>query len=140
MADRHASPVIVLRWVSLATGAAMALASTAIHLGWNQWLVLGLIQIHALCSSPTFSLASTIIFSRLADSGNEFGPIRATATLGWMAGCWLISAFAADTSTLASYGGAVAWLMATGVTFLLPAQVRLKSAGRVAWHERLGLD
>src|SRR5215831_13007182 len=31
MADRHASPVIVLRWVSLATGAAMALASMAIQ-------------------------------------------------------------------------------------------------------------
>src|SRR5882724_7718813 len=91
MADRHASPVKVLRWVSLATAGAMALASTAIQLGWNPWLVLGLIQLHALCSAPTFGLASTIIFARLADARSEFGPIRATATFGWMAGCWLIS-------------------------------------------------
>src|SRR5258708_21406125 len=39
MADRHASPVNVLRWLSLATAAAMALASTAINLGWNPMLV-----------------------------------------------------------------------------------------------------
>src|SRR6266567_3172438 len=61
MADRHVSPVKVLRWVSLATAAAMALASTAIQLRWSPWLVLALIQLHALCCSPTFSLASTII-------------------------------------------------------------------------------
>src|SRR5712671_3216931 len=61
MADRHASPVKVLRWVSLATAVATALASTAIQLGWSPWIVLALIQVYALCSSPTFSLASTII-------------------------------------------------------------------------------
>ena len=44
MADRHASPVKVLRGLSLATAATMALASTAIKLGWNPWLVLALIQ------------------------------------------------------------------------------------------------
>jgi MFS family permease len=140
MADRHASPVIVLRWVSLASAAAMALASTAMQLGWNQWLTLVLIQLYALCSSPTFSLASTIIFSRLADAGTEFGPIRALATLGWMAGCWLISLCGADTSTLAGFGGAVVWFLGAGVTFFLPTRAPLKSVGKVSWHERLGLD
>src|ERR1035437_3557915 len=91
MADRQASPVVVLRGLSLATPAAMALASTAIKLGWNPWLVLALIQVHALCSSPTFSIASTIVFARLADAPKEFGPIRAMATLGWIAGCWTVS-------------------------------------------------
>src|SRR6266446_2423682 len=86
MADRQASPVSVLRGLALATAAAMALASTAINLGWRPWLVLALIQLHALCSSPTFSLSSTIAFARLADARKEFGPIRAMATLGWMAG------------------------------------------------------
>src|ERR1035441_8741797 len=71
MADRHASPVIVLRGLSLATAAAMALASTSIRFGWNPWLVLALIQLHALCSSPTFSIASTIVFARLADRSEE---------------------------------------------------------------------
>src|SRR5215207_6066268 len=46
MADRHASPVKVLRGLSFATATAMALASTSIHLEWNAWLVLGFIQLH----------------------------------------------------------------------------------------------
>ncbi len=59
MADRHASPVKVLRGLSLATAAAMALAATAIQLGWNPWLVPALNQPQALCHSPTWSIAST---------------------------------------------------------------------------------
>ncbi len=140
VADRQASPVKVLRGLSLATAAAMALASTGIGLGWNPWLVLALIQLHALCSSPTFSIASTIVFARLADARKEFGPIRAMATLGWMSGCWLVSALGADTSALAGYSGAVIWIIAAGFTFFLPELETPKSAEHLTWHERLGLD
>jgi nucleoside transporter len=140
VADRTGSPVRVLRWVSLATAGALALASTAIQLGWNPWLVLVLIQLHALCSAPTFSLASTIIFARLADARSEFGPIRASATFGWMAGCWTISTLGADASALAGYSGAAVWLLAGAFTFYLPSQAPLRPAGRISWHERLGLD
>jgi nucleoside transporter len=140
MADHHASPVKVLRGLSLATAAAMTLASTGIKLCWNPWLVLALIQLYALCSSPTFSIASTIIFARLADAQKEFGPIRAMATLGWMSGCWLISALGADTSALAGYSGAVFWVLAGTFTYFLPELETPKSAEHLAWHERLGLD
>lgn len=140
MADHHASPVRVLRGLSLATAAAMALASTGIRLGWNPWLVLALIQLHALCSSPTFSIASTIIFARLADAQKEFGPIRAMATLGWMSGCWVVSALGADASPLAGYSGAAMWLVAGTFTYFLPELETPKSAEHLAWHERLGLD
>jgi MFS family permease len=140
MADRHASPVKGLRGLSLATAAAMALASTAIKLRWNPWLVLALIQLHALCSAPTFSISSTIVFARLADAKKEFGPIRAMATLGWMAGCWLVSALGADTSALAGYSGAVVWLVVCGFTFFLPVLETPPSAEHLTWRERLGLD
>jgi MFS family permease len=140
MADRQASPVKVLRGLALATAAAMTLASTAINLGWNPWLVLALIQLHALCSSPSFSISSAIVFARVADAQKEFGPIRAMATLGWMSGCLLVSAMNADTSPLAGYGGAVAWLAVAAFTFFLPALETPKSAVHLAWHERLGLD
>src|SRR5258708_29950945 len=136
----QASRVKVLRGLSLATAAAMAVAITAIKLGWNPWLVLSLIQVHALCSSPTFSLASTIVFSRLANAQKEFGPIRAMATFGWMSGCWLVSALKADSSALAGYSGAVMWVLASVCTFFLPAFDRLESPGHVPWHEGLGLD
>ena len=140
MADHHASPVKVLRGLALATALAMVLASTAIKLRWHPWLVLALIQLHALCSSPTWSISSTIVFARLADAKKEFGPIRAMATLGWMAGCWLVSALGADTSALAGYSGAVVWLAVCAFTFFLPILDTPKSVEQLTWHERLGLD
>jgi len=140
MADRHASPVIVLRGLALATAGAMALASTAIRLHWAPGVVLALIQLHALCSSPTWSISSTIIFSRLADAGKEFGPIRAMATLGWMAGCWLVSALNADQSTLAGYCGAVTWLVVAVFTFFLPVLETPKSVEGLTLRQRLGWD
>lgn len=140
MADRHASPVKVLRGLSLATAAAMTLASTAIKLQWTPWLVLALIQLHALCSSPTWSISSTIVFARLADAQKEFGPIRAMATLGWMSGCWLVSLLGADTSALAGYSGAMIWVVVCGFTYFLPPMETPKSVEHLNWHERLGLD
>ena len=92
MADRHASPVLVLRGLALATAVAMVLAATAIKLRWNPWLVLALIQLHALCAAPTWSLSNTIVLSRLRSSQREFGPIRSMATIGWAVGCWMGSA------------------------------------------------
>src|SRR4029434_9518956 len=118
----------------------MVLASTAIHLRGNPWLVLALIQLHALCSSPMWSISSTIVFARLADAKMEFGQVRAMATLGWMAGCWLVSALNADTSTLAGYSGALVWLVVCGHTYFLPALATPKSAEHLTWRERFGLD
>ncbi len=140
MADRHASPVKVLRGLSLATALAMALVSTAIKFHANPWLVLALIQLLAFCSSPTWSIASTIVFARLADSRKEFGPIRAMGTLGWMAGCWIVSSLKADASTLATYSAAIVWLIVCAFTFFLPIVEVPKSAEHLTWSQRLGLD
>ena len=140
MADRHASPVKVLRWLALATAGAMALATTAIQLRWSPWLVLALIQLHALCSSPTWSISSTIVFARLEDARKEFGPIRAMATLGWMSGCWLVSLLNADSSSVAGYCGAVTWLGVVAFTFFLPVLETPKSAEHLTLRQRLGLD
>ncbi|MDP3069382.1 MAG: MFS transporter [Opitutaceae bacterium] len=140
VADRHASPVKVLRWLALATAIAMTLASTAIRVDASPWLVLALIQLHAFCSSPTWSLASTIIFARLADARKEFGPIRAMATIGWMSGCLIVSTLGADQSTVAGYASGVMWLAVCVMTFWLPALQTPKSAAGLTWTQRLGLD
>ena len=140
MADRHASPVKVLRWLALATAIAMAAASTAIRQGASPWVVLGLILLHAFCSSPTWSIASTIVFARLGDAKKEFGPIRAMATIGWMGGCLAVSALGADRSTLAGYAGAAVWLLVSGFTFWLPALETPKSVEGLTWTQRLGYD
>ena len=57
-----------------------------------------------------------------------------------MAGCWLVSVLNADTSTLAGYSGATAWLVVCGFTFFLPVLATRKSAEDLTWRERLGLD
>jgi len=140
MADRHASPVKVLRGLALATGAAMALASAAIHYGLNPGVVLGLILLHALCSAPNWSIATAIVFARLQDAKQEFGPVRAMGTLGWMAGCWLVSALGADKTPLAGISGAAVWLLVAGFTFCLPELETPVAVANLKWHERFGLD
>jgi MFS family permease len=140
MADRHASPVVVLRGLAVATAVAMALAATAIKLHWNPWLVLALIQLHALCSAPTWSLSNTIVFSRLRSSQREFGPIRSMATLGWAGGCWIISAFNADASPFAGYCGAAIWLVLAAFTLLLPSVAPPKSIENLTLRQRMGWD
>ncbi|MEO5804427.1 MAG: MFS transporter [Verrucomicrobiota bacterium] len=140
MADRHASPVKVLRGLSFATALAMTLVAMAIQLHANAWLVLALIQLLAFCTSPTWSIASTIVFARLADARQEFGPIRAMATLGWMAGCLVVSLLNADSSTLAFYSAAFIWLMVCAFTFFLPQVETPKSVAALTWSERFGLD
>jgi MFS family permease len=140
LADRQVAPARVLRGLAVATGLTMALASAAIHLRAPAALVLALIQLHALCSAPTFSLSSTIILAGLQDSRREFGPLRALATLGWMTGCWVVSALKADASTLSGLAGAVTWMVLAGFTYALPAIELPPPAGRLNWTQRLGLD
>jgi len=140
MADRHVGPIRVLRWLALATAIAMTLASTAIKLDWSSGIVLALIQVHALVAAPTWSLTTTVVLARLADSQREFGPLRAMATLGWMAGCWLVSALNADASPLAGYAGAVVWLSVCAVTFVLKGVAPPMSSEHLTIRQRLGLD
>ena len=140
LADRHLAPVRVLRWLSLATAGAMALATTAISQRWGVGWVLVFCQLHALCSAPTWSLSTTIVLSRLSDAKREFGPIRAMATLGWMVGCWIIGWMHADRNSLAGYGGVTVWLLMTLFTFALPVVNPPASTEKLTWTQRLGLD
>ena len=140
LADRKMGPTPVLRGLCLATAATMGLASTAIELGWNPWLVLALIQVFALFVTPTVSLATTIAMSQLEDPRRQFGPIRATGTIGWIAGCLLISAIKADASTLAGFVGAGIWTVLFGLTYMLPNVAPPPSAQQLTIRERLGWD
>lgn len=140
VADRHAPPVTVLRWVTLATAGLMALASYAIGQHWPAGVVLLLIQVQALLSTPTWSLLTSAVLAGVTDAKREFGPIRACGTFGWMVGCLLVSALGADASTRSGFLGAGLWLLVTLATWLVPA-VRLPATeGHLTIRERLGLD
>ncbi len=140
MADRHVAPVRVLRGLSLATAGAMALAALAIGRGAGPWVVLGLIQLHALCAAPTWGLATSIVLARLTDSQRQFGPIRAVGTLGWMAGCWVVSALRADESSVAGLVGAGMWVAVAWFTLRLPSEAPAGGGTSITLRQRLGLD
>jgi nucleoside transporter len=140
LADRQLGPTRVLRGLCVATAITMALACWAIERAWNPWLVLAVIQGFALCVTPTVSLSTTIAMSRLQDPKRQFGPIRAMGTIGWMVGCWIISALNADASTLAGITGAGLWLVLAAFTCLLPNVAPPASIQHLTIQQRLGLD
>ncbi len=140
LADRQLGPTRVLRGLCIATAISMAVASWAIRDGWNPWGVLALIQVFALCITPTVSLSTTIAMSRLQDPRRQFGPVRAMGTIGWMVGCWVISAMNADASTLAGFAGAGLWVLLAAFTWLLPNVAPPASIQNLSIRERLGLD
>lgn len=140
MADRHVPPAKVLRGLALATSAIMVIISAAMQYHWNAWVILALIQIFYFSYSPMFSISTALVLARLQDAKKEFGPVRALATIGWMAGALLISALNLDRSAYAGYLGAVVWLLVAVFTCFLPALPIPQSAEHLSWHERLGLD
>ncbi len=140
MADRRASPVRVLRWLASGSAVSAGLASWAIEQRWPAGAVLLVVQMQAFFYSPTGSIASTIVFSRLQNSQRQFGPVRAVATVGWMGGCWVISALNADRSTRAGWVTAVVWIGLAAFTRLLPNVPPSAFTGRHTVRELLGWD
>lgn len=140
MADRHVAPVLVLRGLAIATAAAMVLAALAIGARASAWVVLACIQLHALCSAPTWGISSAIVLKRLSNPQRQFGPVRALGSLGWMVGCWVVSGLAADTSTLACYAAAGIWLLVAVLTLWLPNIPPPPATGPLTIGQRLGWD
>jgi nucleoside transporter len=140
LADRHIAPTLVLRGLSFAAAATMALAAWGIQQRFSPVAVLALIQLHSLFSVPAWSISSTVVFSQLDDSQRQYGPLRAMATLGWMVGCWVVSLMRADTSVLAAYSGAATWLGLGLFTLSFPSVSPPESKTRPTLVQRLGLD
>lgn len=140
LADRKAGAVRVLGWLALASAGMLSVVATAIHLRLNQWVVLGLIQLLALALSPTWGLTTTVVFSRISDAQRQFGPVRAVGTLGWMAGCWLVSLLGLDGSAAAAYASAGAWVLVALFTWILPGRTPATAAPPATLRERFGLD
>ncbi len=140
IADRHASPVIVLRWVAAGSAVASAVATQAIADRWPAAAVLGLIQIQALLATPTWSLLTSVALAGLREPTREFGPVRAFGTFGWIAGCLLISALSADASPRAGWTSAVGWVALAATTLGIPHLPPPPSQGIRTLRERFGLD
>lgn len=86
LADQCYSSERVLRWLGLGAAVCLCALSFAIDRHWRGAVVLVLAQVHALFSVPSFGLATSLVISRLNNPKNQFGPLRAFATIGWMVG------------------------------------------------------
>lgn len=140
VADRHLSPVAVVRGLAVGTAGMIGLTAWALEQGAPAVAVWVLIQGVALCMAPTFSLSTAIVFAGLEGSGRPFGPLRAMATLGWMCGCWWVSLAGADGSVRSGYLCALAWLGLGAYTWLLPRIPPPAVAPARTWREMLGWD
>lgn len=141
LADQRIAPTSLLRWLALAAAASLAAAFTAIEHGWNPLWMLAFLQLHSFCATPTWSLSTSVVLSRLKDPGREFGPIRAWATFGWMAAGWLVSfVLAADSSTRSGFAAAATWAAAAAFSLLLPKVPPIALTSHRTWRALLGLE
>lgn len=141
LADQRLSPTLLLRWLALATGLALTLTCASLAWSWGDGWVLLCAQLQALVATPVWSIASSIVFSQLHDPKREFGPLRACATFGWMAGCWIVSfVLHADASLLAGFTAAGLWLGVMGLSWMLPVIPPGDAKAHRSWRQILGLD
>ncbi len=141
LADQRVPPTRILRWLCVMTGCLLALLCRAIEGGWSSSAVLGCAMAMALVATPMWGLVSSIVLSHLPRPGSQFGPVRAWATLGWMAGGAMVSyVLRSDSSVLGGYVAAGCWLVVGAFSCLLP-ETRPPDAGAVrTWRQILGLD
>jgi hypothetical protein len=141
LADQRIPPAQLLRWLSVGCAAFLALTFFAIEQGWRPLAVLGALQCYAIFAAPTFGLATSIVMARLREPEREFGPIRAWATLGWMAaGCVVSWVLRADTSTLSGFAAAATWLLGACWTYALPAVPPSDFRTGRTWRDVFGLE
>jgi MFS family permease len=141
MADRRVAPVRIMRWLCLGTSVGLCLFSTALERQADTVWILSAAMFLSLVFAPIWGLATSIVLSNLPDPGSQFGPVRAWATLGWMAGGWMVSyVLLSDSSVVSGYAAAVFWLLVAAWTFRLPENAPPPSARARGWWQTLGLD
>ncbi len=141
LADQRIAPTRLLRWLSGAGAAFLAMAFVAIDRAWNPWWMLVFVLLHALCATPTMSLLTSIVFARLREPQREFGPLRAWATFGWIVAGWLVSwVLHADASTASGYAAAATFagvsLFSFSIPTVLPTELKLVRS----WRDVFGLE
>jgi MFS family permease len=141
MADRSVPPIRVLRWLSVGSAVFALAVGWGIREQWSPWLIWIGIQLQSLLSIPTNSLTGSIVLGRLSHAHSQFGSIRAWGTIGWIAGCWLVSWLHVDNQPTAFLGSAGLWVVLAAFTLRIPMGATLPAApSPLTLRERFGLD
>lgn len=141
LADQRMAPVRLLRWLAILTSITLALTCTALHLHLSDAAVLIAAQVQALVATPVWSIASSIVFSQLQNAKKQFGPLRAFATGGWMAGCWIVSlVLQSDETLVGGFTASALWLVVAALSLMIPAIPPTDAGQPRSWIQILGLD
>lgn len=141
MADQRVPPTRILRWLGVLTGCMLALLCRAMESGWSGAAVLGCAMGMSLVATPMWGLVSSIVLSHLSRPGAQFGPVRAWATIGWMAGGGIVSyVLRSDSSVHGGYAAAGCWLLVAAFSRFLPETPPPDAGGGRSWRQILGLD
>jgi nucleoside transporter len=116
IADRFFSAQKVLGILHLAGAATLYLVSTTRDFNVFWWLIL----IYTLLYMPTTSLANSISFSQMKDTGKEFPAVRVLGTIGWIAAGLLISYLNIESSAMTFRIAAGCSLLLGIYSFFLP--------------------
>ncbi len=98
------------------------------------WIVL----LYTLLYMPTMSLANSISFAQMKDSGKEFPAIRVFGTIGWILAGLLIGFMQIETSVLTFRIAAVAAFLLGVFSFFLPNTPPVSKARKISTV--MGLD
>ena len=141
LADQRFSSERVLRWLGTGSMIFLGLLFFGIHKRWSPVAVLALAQVHALFSTPSFGLTTSLVLSRLSDAKQQFGLLRLWATLGWMSAGAIVSwVLKADSSPVSGWAGCVCWALTILCTLALPQVPPPEKKTHRSWREVLGLD
>ena len=139
MADRHAAPVVVLRWLAIGRGGE--------HDAGDHGDEITLEHRRGAGVDPTFPLQRAHLQHLYNDRvlaaerfPQRIRSDRAMATFGWMAGCWLISFWARIPRHWLDTPAPIAWLGVAAYTFVLPNVPPPESTERLTLRQRMGWD
>jgi hypothetical protein len=142
MADQRFSSERVLRWLCLGSMLSLGAMFWGIEQRASTALVVCLAAMASLWSAPIFGLCTSLLLMRLKDAKREFGPMRSTATVGWMvAGLTVSFVLQSDQSVMCGYAAALNFGLCMALTYTLRSIPAPALGSQTAgWKSKLGLE
>ena len=139
LADQRVPAERLYAGSALAGAGVLVLAFGSLDWHWNPWCFIGLLLLHSIFVSPSWSLLATISLTNIAHPERHFPLVRSGSTLGWVVGGFLTSYWLkADASPVAGYAAAVTGAVGALCAMGLPHTPPLGLA--TSWRSLLGLD